>query len=145
MLTVPAPIYSNARPPPFGLPSCDGAPSRPLPSLFGLSASSPSPPPPVAPLPPLLSAVYTCDSRLFFFFCSPSSLPLPFRPGRLSFRPAREPLISADFARRADPWNPRGYLSPGGSFLSFCLSSPRPPSPSSPHLVFLQNSPQAAL
>lgn len=81
----------------------------------------------------------TLAPRLFFL----CGLPLPFRPGRLSFRRAREPLISADFAHRADPWNSRGYLSPGGSFLS--LSLPPALLSSSPHLEFLQNSPRAAL
>lgn len=54
------------------------------------------------------------------------------------FRHAREPLISADFARRVDPWNPCSCLSPaparaGTSFhpsfllaLSFSPSAPPP-------------------
>lgn len=116
-------------------------PPHPLPSLFSLSALS-------SALGALLSAtpwsIRVTLAPRFYFSSSP---PLPFRPGRLSFRPAREPLISADFARRADPWNPRGYLSPGGSFLSFSLS------PTLPLLLFcypvtrsfLQNSPRAAL
>lgn len=110
---------------PFGLPSCEMGPLSPF--LFGLSAL----PACLHPRPRShkhAPVVYTRDSRAFAFFSS--SLPLPFRPGRLSFRRAREPLISADFARRADPWNPRGYLSPGGSFLSFSLFLPSslPPS-----------------
>lgn len=59
------------------------------------------------------------------------------------FRHAREPLISADFARRVDPWNPCSCLSPaparaGTSFHpSFLLAlsfSPSAPSSSSSSL-----------
>lgn len=43
------------------------------------------------------------------------------------FRHAREPLISADFARRVDPWNPCSCLSPAptraGSFHPFLSPS----------------------
>lgn len=97
------------------VPSCDAR--DPSPPAISLRSKCPFLP---RRSPKRDTVVYTCDSRASLSFSS--SLPLPFRPGRLSFRRAREPLISADFARRADPWNPRGYLSPGGSFLSFSLS-----------------------
>lgn len=99
-----ADIYSNAR----LLPRCVDSPSLSL-----------SLPPRTTPNVRLTRLLYVWLSRASLF---PSAAFLSsFSPSAVSFRRAREPLISADFARRADPWNPRGYLSPGGSFLSVSL------------------------
>jgi len=101
-----ADIYSNARLAP--------------PSLFRSSNPALSPIHPISPLPSIPANVCLTRLRvasLAFFLHAPSLPPSPPLALAVSFRRAREPLISADFARRADPWNPRGYLSPGGSFL----------------------------
>lgn len=108
--------------------------------------------------PPTSTHTHTPDALLlpfdFYFpflsFFPPPSTSSVLRRGeprvrRASplFRHAREPLISADFARRVDPWNPCSCLSPaparaGTSFHpSFLLAlsfSPSAPSSSSSSL-----------
>jgi len=127
LLTVSASIYSNSPPlPPLDLPSCGG--------LLLPDPSSPSAPP--------YSRVtrLTCGSLAPHFFLSVFLFLFAF--SRVSFRYAREPLISADFARRADPWNLHGYLSPGGSFCPSPTTTTPPPSPAAlPPLPFLSYAP----
>lgn len=74
----------------------------------------------------------------FLSFPPPSTSSVRVRRASPLFRHAREPLISADFARRVDPWNPCSCLSPapasraGSSFHpSFSLFPSPSPSSSS--------------